>query len=81
MMAVIEEKDCYQPCFIKEEAMNNTETNSELIRRLADQLITRRSNVRRKKGNRINAAVIQLLFPFHPVKFSIHIFIKQYQPG
>ena len=49
-MAVNEEKDCYQPCFIKDEAMNNTETNSELIRRLADQLITRRSNVRRKKG-------------------------------
>jgi len=49
-MAVNEEKDCYQPYFIKDEAMNNTETNSELIRRLADQLITRRSNVRRKKG-------------------------------
>ena len=66
MMAVIEEKDCYQPCVFREGTMNAC-------------LPVRQG--RQQKLNRRDAAGIQLSFPPHPVKFFIHIFIKQYPPG
>lgn len=66
MMAVIEIEDCNQAGIDREGTMNAC-----LPFRQGKQ----------QKLNRRDAAGIQLSFPPHPVKFSIHIFIEQYPPG